>query len=242
MSLTALPVTQAEMLTLQQKVSVFQNSSEATARANSINGGSLTVKDYACELLGNNTSLAQVAMAVRSLMISTPPISEFENVVNNFLPGQVAVAVANGYNPTVYAAEAYGLALASNSTFQSNYGVPATSWNEAQKSVFSGLVSNKTGVNASAIFGYLNNWITFYTDNPSATQGLSVSVAAAGAAFGDAVGVALLNATSANLMHTCTGHINGLPSNALVLNALGTYSSGSTLGGLSSHALLQGES
>lgn len=242
MPLTALPVTQAEILTLQQKVSVLQNSSEATARANSINAGAITVKDYACELLSNNTPLAQVAMAVRSLMIGTPPIPEFENVVKNFLPGQVAVAVVYGFNLTVYAAEAYGLALSSNAAFQSNFGVPPTTYNEAQKAVFSGLVSSKTGVNSSAIFGYLNNWIQFYTDNPSATQGLSVSVAASGASFGDAVGVALLNATAANLMHTCTGRINGFVSNALVLNALGTYTPNAAINLLPAHGLLQGES
>lgn len=242
MSLTALPVTQADILNLQQKVSCFQNSGEATTRANAINAGTQTVKSYACELLSNNTPLAQVAMGVHSVMISTPTVTTFENITNNFLPGQVAVAISNGFNPTVYAAEACGLALASDSTFQSNFAVPANSFNEAQKTIFVSIVSNKTGVNSSAIFGYLNNWIQFYTDNPSATQGLTVSVAAAGASVGDAMGVALLNSTSANLMHSCTGHINGLVSNALVKNALGTYTSGTTLGALPAHGLLQGES
>lgn len=241
-SLTALPVTQAEILTLQQKVSVRQNASEATSRAADINAGTNTVKGYACELLTNNTPLAQVAMCVRSIMISTPPIAEFENIVKNFLPNQVAWAVAYGYNPTVYAAEAYGLALSSNGVFQSNYSVPATTWTDPEKNTFSNLVSAKTGVNANSILGYLNNWITFYTNNPSATQGLSVSVAAAGASVGDAVGVALLNPTAANLQHNCTGHINGLVSNALVNNALGTYTSGITLGAMAAHGLLQGES
>ena len=35
-----------------------------------------------------------------------------------FLPPQVANAIAHGYNPTVYAAEALGLALASQTSFQ----------------------------------------------------------------------------------------------------------------------------
>lgn len=242
MSLTALPVTQADILNLQQKVSCFQNSGEATTRANAINAGTQTVKSYACDLLFNNTPLAQVAMGVHSVMIATPTVATFENITNNFLPGQVAVAIAHGFNYTVYAAEACGLALAGDSIFQTNFAVPATSFNEAQKAVFAGIVGNKTGVNTSAIVTYLNNWIQFYTDNPEAARNLSISVAAAGATVGDAMGVALLNSTSANLLHSCTGHINGLVSNALINNALGTYTSGTTLAALPAHGLLQGES
>lgn len=240
MSLQALPVTQAQILTLQQKISVFQNPSEATARANAINAHTQTVKSYACELLTNNTPLAQVAMAVPSIMAGTPAIAAFENLVQNFLPNQVAYAIANGFDPTVYAAEVTGLLYGNDATFNSDYSIPA-SWSDAQKAVFANTVSAKTGVTGNNILGFLNSWISFYTANPSAHPGQTVAQAAAGASVGDAVGVALLNATSANLQHTCTGHINGLVSNALVKNALGTYVVGTTLATMAAHGLLQGE-
>ena len=47
--------------------------------------------------------------------------------------------------------------------------------------------------------GFVANWTTFFTNNPNAHLGLTVQQAAYGAAFGDSIGVALLNPTSANL-------------------------------------------
>lgn len=240
MSLTALPVTQAHILTLQQKISVFQDAGVATTKAAAINAHSETVKSYACELLAANVSLAQVAMAVPSIMVATPTIAEFENLVTNFLPNQIANANAQGLNPTAYAAEVTGLLYGGDATFNSNYSIPAT-WNSASKSVFAAAVASKTGVNSGAILNWLDSWIAFYTANPSSHPGQTIAQAAGGATVGDAVGVALENATSANLMHTCTGHINGLVSNALVKNALGTYTVGTTLSAMAAHALLQGE-
>jgi hypothetical protein len=52
-----------------------------------------------------------------------------------------------------------------------------------------------------AILGFVTNWTNFYNANANANAnfGLSVEQAAYGAAFGDAIGVALLNPTLANL-------------------------------------------
>ena len=103
-------------------------------------------------------------------------------------------------------------------------------------------------MNATAIQGFVVNWLNFYTANPTATQGLSVTQASYGAAFGDAIGVALLNPTPIST----TNLPPGLPSptfntvqnevyNALIANAEGTYTAGVALGAVPQHAALQGE-
>jgi hypothetical protein len=72
----------------------------------------------------------------------------------------------------------------------------------------------------------VQNWINFYTSNPGATQGLTITQAAYGAAFGDAVGAALRAPASLNLplttVFSTTGN-NGFSPNTvtgLVANAL----------------------
>ena len=44
-------------------------------------------------------------------------------LATQFLPAQIAVAEAHGLNPTVYAAEALGLAMAGDQLFNSRYGL-----------------------------------------------------------------------------------------------------------------------
>ncbi len=78
-----------------------------------------------------------------------------------FLPAQVANAVAHGLNPTVYASEALGLALAGTTGFNTNFG-------DLNQTQFLQAVANATGVNPTAISGFLANWIVFYTANPPA--------------------------------------------------------------------------
>ena len=117
-------------------------------------------------------------------------------------------------------------------------------------SQFSQAVATATGVNVNAIQQFVNNWTAFFTANPSALQGRTVTQASYGAAFGDAVGVALLNPTSAGLQ-TVVGTdpafpfspntIQGLVANALINIAEGTYKVGVPLNALPQHALLQGE-
>ena len=112
----------------------------------------------------------------------------------------------------VFAAQAAGLALAGLPGFATFTALSATDFTHA--------VAVATGVNETVIGQWLTNWTTFYTGNPSATQGLSVSQAAYGATFGNAIGVALLNPTSANLQTVVTDtDISGVIANALLDNA-----------------------
>ena len=109
---------------------------------------------------------------------------------------------------------------------------------------------NATGVNPTAIQDFLNNWIAFYSGAGSgAHPGLSVTQAAYGATFGDAIGVALLNPTSANLQTVVSttpfnpfspNTIQGLVANALIDNAEGAYKTGVALGALPPHTPLRG--
>ena len=74
--------------------------------------------------------------------------------------------------------------------------------------------------------------------------------AAYGAAFGDAIGIALLNPTSANLQTVIStdpafsfspNTVTGVVANALILNGENLYTAGVALGSLPQHQLLQGE-
>ena len=202
MSLTALPVTVTDLTQLQQGIQFFTNTAEATAEAALINAntpGGPTVYSYAAQLLSSNISLSQVAMADSALMegatiavgnATTPNTLTLFSTV--FLPGQVTNAIAHGFVPTVYAAEALGLALGGNTAFNTNFVTPFT----GNVVGFAQAVANITGTNVTAIQVFVQNWINFYTANPAATQGLTITQASFGAAFGDAVGVALLNPTA----------------------------------------------
>ena len=107
-----------------------------------------------------------------------------------------------------------------------------------------------TGVNQAVIQDFVDYWIGFYTQFPAATQGLTVNQAAYGAAFGDAIGVALLNPTAANLQTVISttaaiafspNTVTGVIANALILNGENLYTAGVALGSLPQHQLLQGE-
>jgi hypothetical protein len=224
-------VTAADLLQLQLGLELIQNPVDAAAQAAAIAAGTETVYGYAVKLLGLNISLSQVAMAVDALMFgATDNITELTKLTTLFLPAQAANAVTNGLNPTVYAAEALGLALAqgngTSNAFASNFG-------SLSVSAFAQAAGTATGVNVGAIQQFVNNWISFYTANPAATFGDTITLASYGAAFGDALGVALLNATSANLQT--------LAPNALIDVAEGTYVVGTPLGAQPIHAALQGE-
>jgi hypothetical protein len=196
---------------------------------------------YAVQLLENNISLSQVAMAVDSLMFgATDNVTELTKLSTQFLPAQVAAAVASGLNPTVYAAETLGLALAGgrgdtlSTHFQPSFATLFGSLSVAQ---FVSEVASLTGINATAIQGFVQNWTNFYSANPSATFGLPVTLAAYGAAFGDAVGVALLNPTA----NGTTALLVSEEQNALIDNAEGLYKAGIPLISEPPHIPLQGE-
>jgi hypothetical protein len=232
-SLFALPVSVSDLTTLQSGIEFFTNTGEATTEVAAINadGSKETVATYVAGLIQKNISLSQVAMAVDSLMFgATDSITELTKLSTQFLPAQVATAIANDFNPTVYASEALGLALAGGNGTSNEF---ATHFGSMSESAFAQAVATATGVNADAIQQFVTNWINFYTANPAATGGLSLTLASYGAAFGDAVGVALLNSTAANLQ--------ALVSNALIDNAEGSYAAGVQIGALPAHQLLQGE-
>src|SRR6476646_11065917 len=189
MSLFALPVSASDLSQLQQGIEFFTNSNEATTEAGQITNppSTPTVYSYALQLLANNVSFSQVAMAVDSLMFGqTDNTTELARLSTQFLPAQVSHAVANGFNPTVYAAEALGLALAGGNGTSNAFAADFGSLTDFE---FASKVSSITGVNAEAIQNFVQNWISFYTAHPAATFGLPTTLAAYGAAFGDAVGV-----------------------------------------------------
>jgi hypothetical protein len=249
MPLTALPVTASELQTLQSGLTFTTNPNEASSEAQSINapGSTDSVFIYASKLIQGSISTSSVAMAVGALMEGgtlavTGASNSLTSLSTQFLPGQVQVAIANNFNPTVFAAESLGSALSTQASFQTFVGQNATT--------FSQNVSNLTGVGAGFIQTFVNNWTTFFTNNPIALQGRTVQQAAYGAAFGDAVGVALLNPTPANLQSVFSttasngfspNTVAGLVANALIDVAEGTYVAGVALGALPQHAPLQGE-
>src|SRR6516225_6106363 len=105
MSLFALPVSASDLNDLQFGIEFFTNPTEATNEAALITNppNTATVVSYALQLLANNISLSQVAMAVDSLMFGqTDNTTELAKLSTQFLPAQASHAVANGFNPTVY--------------------------------------------------------------------------------------------------------------------------------------------
>ena len=240
MSLTALPVSATDLTTLQAGVQFFTNTGQATSQAAAINapGSTQSVFTYAASLITSNISLSQVTMAVSAIAESgtiavgdtaTPNTLTF--LSTQFLPAQVAFAAANGFNQTVFAAQALGLALAGTSGFQ-------TDWAGLSSSAFVTSVASATGLNASAITGLSHELDRLLYGQRHSGRFVTVTQAAYGATLGDAIGVALLNPTSANLqtVFSTTG-ANGFSPNAgsgLVQNALIDVATGQYVGRLRS--------
>jgi hypothetical protein len=176
--------------------------------------------------------------------------AEVTSLATQFLPDQVAFATQHGLNAQVYASEALGLALAfgnetGSATFATNFG-PS---NAAMENSTTGDLAFATAA-ATAIFGsastanlvnvmdaWVTNWKAFYTGNglpgiANATPA-QIDLAARGAAWGDAVGVALDN----NL-----GPLKALATNFLRDAAQGTAVYSAALASQPNHAPFQGES
>jgi hypothetical protein len=164
-------------------------------------------------VLGFNVSYVPLspAVAVEATMYgAVGSAAEVAKLANEFLPGQVVNAVNNALNPLIYATEALGLAFAfhnenGETTFANNFGpsngaMPNTTTGDAAfaaataSSIF-GTASTTNLVNA--IDGYVTNWKSFYTSNGVVGIGdatpAQIDLAARGAAWGDAVGLALAN-------------------------------------------------
>jgi hypothetical protein len=155
----------------------------------------------------------------------------------------VALAGQIGTNAVTTSAEGVGVALANDAQFAPFLALNATD--------FAGAVAAATGVNVNQINIWVTFWTNFATQNPTVLQpGVTVQEFAYGASFGDAIGVALQNPTSANLqtvISTTAGNafspntVTGVIANALILNGENQYTPGVALGSLPQHQLLQGE-
>ena len=136
--------------------------------------------------------------------------AEVNALATQFLPAQVATAIHNGLNPEVYACEALGLAFAfsnesGSSAFANNYGPgnPSMPNSAAGDAAFATAAASTIFVSAatanltSAVDAFVTNWKSFFSahgipeiSNPSLAQ---IDLAARGAAWGDAGGIALTN-------------------------------------------------
>ena len=153
-----------------------------------------------------------LAVAVEATMYNaTGTAAEITSLITNFLPSQMAHATQSGFNAQVYACEALGLAFAfgnetGSTTFGKNFGpsnnaMPNTVAGDAVfaaaacGTIFGGA---STANLVSVMDTFVTNWKVFYTSHgipfiatPTAGQ---IDLAARGAAWGDMVGVALVNA------------------------------------------------
>lgn len=160
-------------------------------------------------LTASNTTIPAIAVEA-SMYGAVGTQAEVNMLATQFLPPQVANATQYGLNPQVYACETLGLTFAfgnesGSSAFADHYGPSNASMpNSAQGEVaFAAAASSAifgsaaTANLAAAIDGYVMNWKSFYAlqgvpgiAHASQTQ---IDVAARGAAWGDAVGLALAN-------------------------------------------------
>jgi hypothetical protein len=153
----------------------------------------------------------QLAVAVEATMYNaTGTAAEINSLTANFLPAQIANATQWGLNPQVYACEALGLAFAfgnetGSTAFANNFGpsnsaMPNSTAGDAafaaaaSSTIFDGA---STANLVSVMQQFVSNWKAFYTSagipgnaTPTAEQ---IDLAARGAAWGDMVGVALVN-------------------------------------------------
>jgi hypothetical protein len=183
----------------------------ATTEAKSINSGGHTETQYIQDLLAHAADTTIPAVAVEASMYGAFGTSdEITSLATHFLPDQVQNAISNGLDPQVYASEALGLAFAFGNekgsiAFADAFGpaqaaMPDSSGGDAvfaaaaARTIF-GSASTDNLVNA--IDAWVANWKALYDSNgipgitdPSAAQ---IDLAARGAAWGDAVGVALGN-------------------------------------------------
>jgi hypothetical protein len=219
----------------------------ATAISNQIAAGTETESHFINSLLTQVANTTIPAVAVEASMYgATPTSEELTLLATQYLPGQIANAMEHGYNPLVYATEVVGLGLSDHNEngtgFANNWGpgtrMPNSTVGDinfaaaASQAIFG---SASTNVLETAIANYVANWKNFYTQNglpnnahPTADQ---IDIAARGAAWGDAVGVAFAN----NL-----GQLPGQVANFLEDAAQSTAIYGASLVGQPAHQPFQG--
>jgi hypothetical protein len=212
-------------------------SDQATSIANSINSGTLTEAQFIDSLLSQAADTTIPAVAVENSMYGAVGTSaEITSLVTNFLPNQIAYAVSMGLNPTVYASEVLGLAFAfgneaGDSAFAaafgpSNVNMPNTPTGDiAFATAASTAIFGYSTVNSvNAIDGWVANWKAFYTSHGlpgiSNANELQVDLAARGAAWGDAVGVALANNLSQLIEQATNFLVDAAQGNAIYSGSL----------------------
>jgi hypothetical protein len=181
-------------------VSALQQEATALQGLASVYGGTSPEAD---------TTIPAVAVE-GSMYNAVGSAAEIAKLATQFLPAQVANAIQHGFIPQVYASEALGLAFAfgdenGGTAFATNFGpsnsaMPATVIGDvafalaASNAIFGGASTSNL---IHVIDGFVTNWEAFYTS--SGIPGIShataaqIDLAARGAAWGDAVGVALAN-------------------------------------------------
>jgi Matrixin len=184
---------------------------QAIAIATSIEAGTTTEAAYINSLLAQAANTTIPAVAVEASMYGAVGTStEVTALATQFLPAQVASALIHGYNPQVYASEALGLAFAfsnenGSTAFANNFGpfhagTPNTVAGDAAFAAAASIAifgAASTPTLVTAIQNYVANWKALFESNgtpgfshPTADQ---IDLAARGAAWGDAVGLALAN-------------------------------------------------
>jgi phospholipase/lecithinase/hemolysin len=223
---------------------------QALAVVNAITDGRQTEFQYVNNLLDKVANTTLPAVAVEASMYGlVGSAAEVDFLTNGFLPAQVANAVQNGFNPLVYATEALGLAfsfgnetgsIAFGITFgPSNAAMPNSTGGDGAFAAAASLAifgSASTANLVNAIQAFVANWKAFYSSN--GLPGLSnatadqIDLAARGAAWGDAVGVALANDL---------GPLKAQATNFLMDAAQGIATYSASLVGQPAHHLFQGE-
>jgi len=268
MPLTALPVTQSDLTALQAGIAVFTDPTTAATVANQINTNTppgTSVFSYATQLFQGQVGGTQIAMAVDSLIQGGVPIAgalqpvdkldptknELQNLTVN--PGQGGIVAASalgvklGLDPIVFASEsiAVGLAAGGDGT-QNNF---TKLWGGLPQATFTSTLSAQTGINASQITIWVNNWLSFYNGVGAAAiqTGLTATTQAYAATIGDAVGNAIKLGSgpggTAGTAALSAAVFNALVDNAEVLAGTpgAKYQPGVSLFGQQAHIPLQGE-
>jgi hypothetical protein len=184
---------------------------QATPIVNAITSGTQTETQYVNSLLSQVSDTTIPAVAVDASMYGMAGSStEITKLVTQFLPPQIANATQHDFNPLVYASEALGLAFASSNetgstAFAANFGPthaemansPAGDAAFAAAAAADIFGAASTSNLIDVLDNFVINWKSFY-----ATHGIpgisgatpdQIDLAARGAAWGDAVGVALAN-------------------------------------------------
>jgi hypothetical protein len=175
--------------------------------------------------------------------------AEITLLATQFLPAQVALATQHGLNAQIYASEVLGLAFAfgnesGNTAFSTAFGPtsPGLPDSSVGDSKFAAVAANVIFGSASTanlvnvMENWVANWKAFYGSNgiPGILNASSdqVDLAARGAAWGDAVGVALANDL---------GPLKAQATNFLMDAAQGIASYSASLIGQPAHHPFQGE-